>query len=56
MPETFLKKWEEFEYKHTSITVFIMLVTLLTLNTALGAAVLSWFTSIGLLAALLAVL
>ena len=49
MKRNFLRSWEEFEYKHTSITVFIMLVTLLILNTALGAAVLSWFTSIGLI-------
>ena len=49
MKRNFLRSWEEFEYKHTSITVFIMLITLLTLNTALGAAVLSWFTSIGLI-------
>lgn len=41
--------WEKFEYKHTSVTIIIMLSTLLFLNTALATAVLEWFKNAGLL-------
>lgn len=41
--------WQKFEYKHTSMTIIIMLLTLLLLNTALVTAVLEWFKNVGLL-------
>lgn len=41
--------WENFEYKHTAITIIIMLLTLVFLNTALAAVVLEWFKNIGLI-------
>lgn len=43
------KDWQKFEYKHTSLTIIIMLLTLLLLNTALVTAVLEWFKNVGLL-------
>lgn len=43
------KDWQRFEYKHTSVTIIIMLLTLLLLNTALVTAVLEWFKNVGLL-------
>lgn len=43
------RDWEKFEYKHTSLTIIIMLLTLLALNTALVTAVLEWFKGAGLL-------
>ena len=43
------RDWEKFEYKHTSMTIIIMLLTLLVLNTALATAVLEWFKNVGLL-------
>ena len=43
------RDWERFEYKHTSMTIIIMLLTLLILNTALATAVLEWFKNVGLL-------
>lgn len=53
MQKNIQKSWEVFEYKHTSITIVIMLLTLLALNTALGAVVLEWFKSIGLIGGLI---
>lgn len=41
--------WQKFEYKHTSMTILIMLLTLLLLNTALVTAVIEWFKNVGLL-------
>ena len=41
--------WQKFEYKHTSMTIIIMLLTLLLLNTALVTAVLEWFKNVGLI-------
>lgn len=41
--------WEEFEYKHTSITIIIMLLTVLFFNTAISTLILEWFKNIGLL-------
>lgn len=41
--------WERFEYKHTSITIIVMLLTVLLFNTALVTAVLEWFKNVGLL-------
>ncbi len=43
------KDWMRFEYKHTSITIIVMLLTVLLLNTALVTAVLEWFKNVGLL-------
>ena len=42
------KKWEAFEYKHTSVTIFIIVSTVLLFNTALASVVLEWFKNIGL--------
>lgn len=49
MLKTLKRDWEKFEYKHTSLTIIIMLSTLLVLNTALATAVLEWFKNVGLL-------
>lgn len=49
MLKTLKRDWEKFEYKHTSMTIIIMLLTLLILNTALATAVLEWFKNVGLL-------
>lgn len=43
------KDWQSYEYKHTTATIIIMLLTLLTLNTALVGAILEWFKNVGLL-------
>ena len=48
------RDWEKFEYKHTSMTIIIMLITLLVLNTALATAVLEWFKNVGLLGGFIA--
>ena len=54
MLKTLKRDWQKFEYKHTSMTVIIMLTTLLVLNTALATAVLEWFKNVGLFGGLIA--
>lgn len=49
MLKTLKRDWQKFEYKHTSMTIIIMLLTILFLNTALVTAVLEWFKNAGLL-------
>ncbi len=43
------KEWQQYEYKHTTITIIVMLLTLLFFNTTLSAVILEWFKTVGLI-------
>jgi hypothetical protein len=42
-----VKLWLNFEYRHTTIAVSVLLLTILFINTALAAVVLEWFQRLG---------
>lgn len=52
--KTLKRDWKRFEYKHTSLTIILMLLTVLALNTALVTVVLEWFKGAGLLGGFIA--
>lgn len=45
------KWWLSFEYRHTTIAVIVLLLTILFINTALAAVILEWFQRLGYIGA-----
>lgn len=47
------KWWLSFEYRHTTIAISILLLTIIFINTALAAVILEWFQRLGYVGAFL---